>query len=372
MQRVPLAAALISLLVLSGPSVCAQAQTPKPQAKTKAKVPQADLPAGLTWLAKKQGRDGAWGVKNKLSLTGMSGLALLASGSTAKRGPYSTHIRRAITFVLHSQRRDGRAYIDSSSGYSAIHNHGYALLFMTQAYGEAPKTLNERMKKSIKAAIQATIASQFTSGKHDGGFGYHLYRRIPPEHAHMWRVDEASTTISQIQALRGARNAGFPVPKRALERAGDYIARSQHKSGGFVYSIGNYRVSMLEGSNRPTFAITTACTAVLHALGKYRGAKVDAGITYLEAFRPPTRKKTPFFYYAHYYGAQVMHMVGGARGKRWLDAINAELARRQKPDGRWAADETDTLAEADSEVLNTAWVLQILQIQRGFLPIHER
>lgn len=367
MQRVPLAAAL-SLLILAGP---AYAQTaPKPQAKTK--VPQPDLKAGLTWLAKKQGRDGSWGTNNKLSITGMSGLALLASGSTAKRGPYSTHIRRAISFVLRSQRHDGRAYKDSSSGYSAIHNHGYALLFLTQAYGEAQGTLNTSMKRSIELGLKATIASQFTTGKHDGGFGYHLYRRIPPKWQHMWRVDEASTTISQIQALRGARNAGFSVPKRALERAGDYIARSQHKSGGFVYSIGNYRVSFVEGSNRPTFAITAACTAVLHALGKYRGPKVDAGITYLEAFRPPTRKKTPFFYYAHYYAAQVFHMLGGARGKRWLNSIRVELARRQKPDGRWGADREDTLAEADSEVLNTAWVLQILQIDRGFLPIHER
>lgn len=360
------------LLPLTARTALAQGKPNKTRSQAKKKVRKANVSAGLNWLVKKQGADGSWGVHNKLSLTGMSGLALLASGSTAKRGPYANSIRKAISFVLRCQAVGRRAFYHRSNGYSAIHNHGYALLFLTQAYGEAPKALNKRLKIAIGKGIQATIGSQFTKGKHDGGFGYHLYRRIPNKWKHMWQVDEASTTISQIQALRGARNAGFPVPKRALERAGDYIARSQHKSGGFVYSIGNYRISFVEGSRRPTFAITAASTAVLHALGTYKGPKVNAGVTYLEAFIPPSRKKIPFFYYAHYYAAQVMHMLGGARGQRWMKAIRLELANRQRTDGRWANDKEDTLAEQDSEVLNTAWALQILQIDRGFLPLHER
>jgi hypothetical protein len=190
----------------------------------------------------------------------------------------------------------------------------------------------------------------------------------------MWREDEASTTISQIQALRGARNAGFSIDRRALERAADYIAASQHaETGGFVYSIGGgTRISFIEGSDRPTFAITAAATAVLHALGTYEGPVVDRGIAYMEAFIPPSRKKTPFFYYAHYYAAQVMHMVGGPRGERWMTAIRQELTLRQRPDGHWPADPEDSLAAADSEVLDTAWALQVCLIDAGVLPIHER
>ncbi|HBP20008.1 MAG TPA: hypothetical protein DEA08_19750 [Planctomycetes bacterium] len=365
-RLVPLA--LVFLLSVGYPCAPLWAQE---QVEPKRELKQPDTAAALRWLAGKQGSDGSWGTKDKLALTGMSGLALLASGSTAKHGPFAQQIRRAIRFVISCQKHDGMAFIHGSSGYSAIHNHGYALLFLTQAYGEAGP-LDKELQYAIQQGVKATVRSQFTSGRKDGGFGYFLYGKVLNEHRHMWKDDESSTTISQIQALRGARNAGFPVPKRALERAGAYIAKCRHQTGGFVYSYGNYRISFLEDSNRPTFAITAASTAVLHALGSYDGPLVDGGIAYIQAFRPPTRKKVPFYYYAHYYAAQVMYMKGGAQGKKWLGAVRAELAERQRSDGKWGADPEDSLAPTDSEVLNTAWALQVCQIESGFLPIHER
>ena len=330
---------------------------------------QADVTAALRWLAQAQGADGSWGQVNKLAITGMAGLALLASGSTPQRGPYAQNITRALQFVLATQAEDKKALQHASSGYSAIHNHGYALLFLTQAYGEGGP-LDERLRRAIEGGVQATIESQ----RRNGGFSYFLYDRPPPRND-MWREDEASTTISQIQALRGARNGGFQVARQALEQAGAYISRSQHPpTGGFYYSIGSTppRVSFIEGDDRPTFAITAAATAVLHALGTYQGPALERGIAYMEAFIPPSRRKTPFFYYAHYYAAQVMHLEGGPRGERWMKAIRAELAARQRPDGSWPTDPEDTLAAGDSQLLNTAWALQILLIDSGALPIHER
>jgi hypothetical protein len=360
---------IAGVLTLAAPPSTSWAQE-RPVSKKVTKQP--DVNAGLRWLVSKQGLDGSWGNKNKLALTGMSGLALLSSGSTARHGPYAQSIRKAIRFVLACQKHDGMAFKHSSSGYSAIHNHGYALVFLTQAYGEAGP-LNKELAYAIKLGVKATIKSQFPKGRHDGGFGYFLYRKVVPKFSHMWRVDEASTTISQIQALRGARNAGFPVPRKALQRAEKYIANCFHKAtGGFVYSFGQYRVSFVDGSRRPTFAVTAASTAVLNALGAYKGPMVDAGVRYIEAFLPPTKRKVPFYYYAHYYAAQVMYMKGGARGKRWLTAARAELAERQRDGGKWGADPEDSLAAGDSEVLNTAWALQTCLIQRGFLPLHER
>jgi hypothetical protein len=332
---------------------------------------QLDVPAALKWLAEKQATDGSWGNRDKLALTGMAGLALLSGGSTPTRGPFAKNIQQAIEFVVACQRAHGKAFTHPSSGYSAIHNHGYALLFLTQAYGEGGPQ-DDKMKVAIQQGILATCDAQYPSG----GFGYWLDRhRIPREHSNMWREDEASTTISQIQALRGARNAGFTIERDALNRAAKYIADSQHKeTGGFHYSIGSNpkRVSFIENDDRPTFAITAACTAVLHALGTYEGPIVERGIAYIEAFLPPARKKTPFFYYAHYYAAQVMHLVSGPRGDRWMKAVKAELTARQRADGSWPADPEDSLATADSEILNTAWSLQVVLIDSGTLPMHER
>lgn len=364
---------VLALLVACPLTLRAQERPAKGGSEASKTAKQPKIPGALKWLAGRQGADGAWGHKDKLALTGMSGLALLASGSTPKQGPYAQNIRRAIRFVISCQKGDGRAFKHASSGYSAIHNHGYALLFLTQCYGEAG-ALDDKLAYAIQQGVKATVQSQFQKGRSDGGFGYFLYRKEGiSRHPNMWRVDEASTTVSQIQALRGARNAGFTVPRKALQRAGDYLARCVHKkTGGFVYSYGNYRVSIDDGGNRPTFAITAAGAAVLHALGRYRGTLVERGITYMEAFLPPTKRRTPFYYYGHYYAAQVMHMRGGARGKRWLTAIRGELAERQRENGQWGPDAKDTLEASDSAVLNTAWALQVCLIDRGFLPLHER
>lgn len=324
--------------------------------------------AGLRWLVAQQAPDGSFGKHNKLALTGMSGLALLASGSTPRRGQYAPAIARALEFVLSCQKE--RAFVHASSGYSAIHNHGYALLFVTQCYGEAGP-LDARLETAIRRAVQATVGSQFKNG----GFSYFLWRQVVHEHRDMWRDDEASTTVSQIQALRGARDAGFYVQFGALERAAKYIAESQHQpTGGFVYSIGSTprRISFEEGSDVPTFAITAAASAVLHALGTYEGPVVERGLQYVEGFLPPTRRRLPFFYYGHYYAAQVMHMLGGPRGERWMNAVLAELTQRQHRDGYWPTDPQDSLDAGDSKILNTAWALQVAQIDRCMLPIHER
>ncbi|MBI3724374.1 terpene cyclase/mutase family protein [bacterium] len=353
-MRRPLLPALLCLAVLVAP------------------VRGADPPNvndGLRWLAKKQGNDGSWGRDNQLALTGMAGLALLAAGSTPRRGPYSENIDRAIRFVLSCQKEDGKAFKHGSSGYSAIHNHGYALLFLTQAYGECGR-LDPVIKQAIAQGLKATISSQYENG----GFGYFLYKDQPAKHDQMWRWDEASTTISQIQALRGARDAGFAIAQLPLDRAGRYIKNSQHKTGGFYYSIGSpaRRVSIEEGSNTPSFAVSAAGTAVLNALGTYSGPVVDRGLEFIEPFRPPYKKeRVHFFYYGHYYAAQVMHMLGGARGQQWMSAIKDELATRQEQDGHWPSDQ-DSLQPTDSEILNTAWALQICLIDEGTLPLHER
>jgi len=190
----------------------------------------------------------------------------------------------------------------------------------------------------------------------------------------MWPFDEASTTISQIQALRGARDAGFAVDVEVIHRATDYIARCYHQeTGGFVYSIGVTppHISSYD-DGRPTFAISAASMAVLHSIGKYEGLSKERSLSYLESFHPAGRSKPPFFYFGHYYAAQVMHFVGGKKGKSWLQAITGVLTSSQRPGGYWPPDPTDTLDRNDSQILSTAWALQIVLIHQGVLPLHER
>ena len=43
-------------------------------------------------------------------------------------------------------------------------------------------------------------------------------------------------TITQVQALRAARNAGIPVPKETIDKAIDYLEDCTTPKGGVIYS----------------------------------------------------------------------------------------------------------------------------------------
>jgi hypothetical protein len=222
--------------------------------------------------------------------------------------------------------------------------------------------------KAIRRAIGACEKSQHPNG----GFGYFLYRRPPPGNT-MMTHDEASTTISQIQALRGARNSGFSIPSRMLRKAERYIYNSQHKpTGGFYYSLKTRRISFRDGSKTPTFAITAAAACVLNSLGTYKGNNLERAIRYMEKFRPETEEDVNFFYYGHFYASQVMHQIGGKRASTWRKAIVKELLSRQKSDGSYPRSSDSHVAGTDGTLLNTAWAVQILTMEDGLLPIYER
>ena len=75
------------------------------------------------------------------------------------------------------------------------------------------------------------------------------------------QFDEGSTTITQVQGLRGCRNAGIPVTGEVIENAKQYIYGCKNKDGGISYSFNN------RGSSRP--AITAAALAALFNAGDY-------------------------------------------------------------------------------------------------------
>src|ERR1700677_1844380 len=69
---------------------------------------------GLDWLASKQNDKGMWGANGDnypISMTALSGMALLIKGGTVKEGKYAAHIRRAVDFLMEkgqdAQQRDG-------------------------------------------------------------------------------------------------------------------------------------------------------------------------------------------------------------------------------------------------------------------------
>src|SRR5258708_1522106 len=115
--------------------------------------------------------------------------------------------------------------------------------------------------------------------------------------------DEGSTTITQVQGLRGCRNAGIPVPKEIIDKAIKYIHKCTMDDGGVQYSSKG-------GGGRP--AISAAAIACLFNAGDYDSEYVPKLQDYCRRnLADISNQGFGHWHYAHYYYAQVRYREGG-------------------------------------------------------------
>lgn len=296
---------------------------------------------GLHWLKRSQKATGAWdGGEYPVAVTALCGLAFLASGSTPTSGPYAENVRRAMGYLIRQQRPyEGLFYSDNDS--RPMYGHGFALLFLAECYGMSGNVATKRpLEDVIRKAIKRTSDSQTA----EGGWYY-----TPTSDE-----DEGSVTISQIQALRAARNAGFHVDKRVIDRAIGYIRKSQDPDGGVKYT---------SRYGRSSLALTGAGLAVLYGAGDYDSKNVESALEYVRT-RMDTSSETPHFHYTHFYLAQALHQNGGSDWERYFPRIRSEILGSRMSRGCWTSQYGAPYA--------TALSLLVLEIPLRYLPIYER
>src|SRR5690606_1031558 len=184
------------------------------------------------------------------ALAALAGTAILGSGSTTTQGPYARQVARASDFVI-SKSRDNGLIGDQQTDARYTYGHGFSMLFLSQVLGE--EGLIDRRQELVDVLTKAV---EFSGNAQTaaGGWGYVSAREGND-------FDEGSTTITQVQGLRGCRNAGIPVPAEIIEKAKEYIYICKNPDGGISYS------SKQRGSSRP--AITAAALAALYNAGDY-------------------------------------------------------------------------------------------------------
>jgi hypothetical protein len=176
-----------------------------------------------------QKKNGAIGDDYLVAGTSLSGLALLAAGYQAGRGKYGYVVRRAIDYLLSVGRRNQNGYITDEGARSQIHGHGFALTFLSYAYGDACTFLKRELdcdiyKKIIKKAIK--FAEQFQGA--NGGWGYQ-----PGD-----SMEENSVTVCAVMSLRAAKEAGFRVDPKVIKKGAKYIEDCANADGSFAYNLG--------------------------------------------------------------------------------------------------------------------------------------
>ncbi len=341
---------------------------------------------GLEWLKRNQNRDGSWsaqGGQYRVAMTALAGMAFLMEGSSLKEGRYSEQIQKAVEWMLSPQRLQPNGLIGDAVGGnfgSYMHGHGFALMFLACAYGEEEdQEQRARLERAIKKAVDFTCKAQ-TSRQHRkpegkeveiGGWGYTAAIERN-------NFDEGSVTVTQLQALRAARNAGIPVPKENIDKAIRYLEACTTPRGGIIYSYASSNGIAQAGAERPP--LTAAAVTCSFSAGQYSSELAKKWIKFCKDNIPVAKGRQPHDEYQNYYFAQMVYILGDDRygqlfpnedKSQWLtwskyrQVMFPYLLEQQTSDGSWTSGHI-------GPVYTTSIHLAILQLEKGILPLYQR
>jgi hypothetical protein len=305
---------------------------------------------GLDYLAKEQADDGSWasggGEAYPVAMTGLAGTAFLSHGDTPTRGRYSKGVQGAVEYLVRCTTPSGLITGPGQDSGRPMHGHGFALMFLASAYGMITKeSLRKQVRDTIRKAV--TLTSQGQSSQ--GGWTY-----VPGT------GDEGSVTVTQVQALRAAHNAGFLVPRAVIDEAGKYLEKCRTPEGGIQYSLGS--------GGGPRLPISAAAVATLYNSGQFESPIAKDCLKYVwDQFRAIEGwvKDGGHAYYAHLYAAQGFYMAGDEYWDNYFPATRDQLIAMQGQDGSWNGD-------GIGQVYGTSIAAIILQLPFKYLPVFQR
>ena len=363
MRRVLLLPLLACLAAPPAPPAAAQAAAGEAPAAVEAdpRVPGA-VRRGLAFLASVQGPgggfpDGRGG--RSAGITAIAAMAFLADGHLPGRTGYGFVVDRATRFLLNNAGPSGLLAADTSHG--PMYGHGYATLFLAEVYGElgagpAGAVDEAAVRSALVRAVRLIVDTQ----NPEGGWRY----QPRPLDA------DISVTITQVMALRAARNAGVAVPAETIERAIAYVKACQ-QGGPLRAGGGGFRYMTTPGGVQ--WARSAAGVASLQYAGVYGGDEVERGLAWLAANGPAAgapgraggfRGNRVHFFYGHYYHAQAAFLAGGEHWAGHFPRAREEVLAGQGEDGAWAS--------SHGEAYGTGMALLVLQMPNRLLPIFQR
>jgi hypothetical protein len=301
-------------------------------------------------------------------------MAFLCEGSTLREGKYRDNLRRAVNFLMEKAQPNGLLANPQMRGEAGryMYGHGFALMFLACVVGEED---NAEKRKKLVQVVERACKYSSDAQTDRGGWGYVSAKDGS-------NFDEGSVTITQVQGLRAARNAGIIVPNDAITKGVEYLRKSTDADGGVQYSLafGGGR-----GDGRP--ALTAAAICCGFSFGDYNGNLVKKWLKYCQNTLsiPGDGRRMGHDEYTHYYYAQVVYVLGDDRFKKlfpdarsdevltwskYRKAVFEEFKRTQAADGSWSHD--SWTARMVGPVYVTACYLTVMQLDKATLPIYQR
>lgn len=336
----------------------------------KARVEKA-TEAGLKWIVDTQHRDGHWeanGGQYPASMTALCGMALLMEGSTIKDGRYTDNVRRAVDWLMDRSQPNGLIGNPANAAEQQryMYGHGFGMLFLASVYGEEEDgDRRKKLERILTRGVEFTGKAQTNRG----GWGY-------VSAADGSDFDEGSVTITQLQAIRAARNAGIAVPNSIIDKAVKYLKDSTTPRGGVIYSLAHGGAAM-GGERAPLTAAAVACS---FSAGEYNSDLAKKWLEYCAANIPLGRGRVGHDEYLHYYYAQAIYILGddgwmklfpkstkesALTWSKYRQTMFEHMISTQGRDGSWSGGYI-------GPQLTTAVYLTILQLDKGLLPIYQR
>jgi hypothetical protein len=327
---------------------------------------------GLDWLASIQSKgEGNWeanGGQYPTTMSGIAGMCFLMEGSTLREGKYSQNIRKAVEWFMKRSQNNGLLGDprNPTEATRYMYGQGFGTLFLASVYGEED---DEKRRKDLEKLLTKAVEFIGKAQTDRGGWGY-------VSAAEGGNFDEGSVTVTQLQALRAARNAGIVVPKSIIDKAVKYLADATTPRGGVIYSLAHGGPAV--GGERPP--LTAAAIACSFSAGNYTSENAKKWIKYCKENIPIGKGRLAHDEYQSYYLAQAIYVLGddgyqklfpGTRKddaltwSKYREAMFDYIKNSQNRDGSWTAGYI-------GPVFTTAVNLTILQLENGTLPIYQR
>jgi len=332
----------------------------------------------LQWLSPRIQPDGSVMMtpsshQPKLAAAALTALAFMANGHTADDSEDGQGARvRAIVGWLMTQAAVDECvcagvkgahprarFADAAFTTSDMHGQGYVTWALAMAYGMSLGAANVDQRAELARVTQAAVHCIELAQHHSGGWWYHFK---PETEGH-----EGSVTVTVLEALRSAKEAGLRVDVGVIDRAVDYLRRSQvdnpadPKYGAFRYRLGDSTTS---------FALTAAAVSSLNQTGDYDSRHVDLGIAFMRQKDPLTHASLEaerWPWYGRFYATQAYWQYRDLRHFRawYRELLKVAEAEQDLRDGRFTDHEF-------GDVYATAMGALTLGVPFGYLPSFQR
>ncbi|MCP4376514.1 MAG: hypothetical protein GY794_10125 [bacterium] len=333
-------AVIIACLCAIGLSSCLHTPIDKIVPPKSPALPKAHGDAvakSLAFLAGVQKPDGRWETlpneppsllkyhgKITMVLTSVSGLAMLAGGSTETSGTYHVQIAKAKEYLLGLISRDGRFTLpEYANGLAKAHFANevpFMIFFLNEIYSRGKDA-------ELKTALQR-VADYISASQHPRGGWDYTYKNTRHRHT--------ATSIQNLAALALLKRSGITVRDKTLEAALAFIGNRHPKPtenpGYLYYGDGSKRTPLEPGITNRASGLLVA----MHLLGRNDAPIRAAGLAYHKS-----AIGHKFVYgghspaYQHFMIATASHLLGQKSWDTYIRIHGRTHVNTQNRNGQW-------------------------------------